>query len=208
MLPPSVVGGPGPGPWWDQAPASSRGDSMYTTSPGTQDGVQSGTAVRGPAKGRRATASNLDTLLDRGFGRRVRMLLSFQRPSHLFGKGVPSYRARPRQPNRLLRSEPVSIAPDRGGVEALRTERSRRRQSASDQAIPVPSRWYRREPYASTWTVTVRVRGRSSKSISTTCCQVPSANSPPMIGTATDGPMIAARMWAWALSSWLSRLCS
>jgi hypothetical protein len=34
----------------------------------------------------RATASNLDTLLDRGFGRRVRMLLSFQRPSHPFRK--------------------------------------------------------------------------------------------------------------------------
>ena len=40
----------------------------------------------------RATASNLDTLLDRGIGRSVRMLLSFQRPSHLFGKGAPSDR--------------------------------------------------------------------------------------------------------------------
>jgi hypothetical protein len=38
--------------------------------------------------GVRATASNLDTLLDRGFGRRVRMLLSFQRPSHPFRKVV------------------------------------------------------------------------------------------------------------------------
>ena len=35
---------------------------------------------------KRATASNLDTLLDRGIGRRVRMLLSFQRPSHPFRK--------------------------------------------------------------------------------------------------------------------------
>jgi hypothetical protein len=35
----------------------------------------------------RATASNLDTHLDRGVGRRVRMLLSFQRPSHHFWKG-------------------------------------------------------------------------------------------------------------------------
>jgi hypothetical protein len=35
----------------------------------------------------RATASNLDTLLDRGVGRRVRMLLSFQRPSHRSRKG-------------------------------------------------------------------------------------------------------------------------
>jgi len=36
----------------------------------------------------RATASNLDTLLDRGVDRVVRMLLSFQRPSHLFGRGL------------------------------------------------------------------------------------------------------------------------
>jgi len=62
---------------------------MYTTDPGTQDGVfnlaPSSRSAKDPA-----TASNLDTHLDRGFGRRVRMLLSFQRPSHLFGKGVPS----------------------------------------------------------------------------------------------------------------------
>jgi hypothetical protein len=36
----------------------------------------------------RATASNLDTHLDRGIGRKVRMLLSFQRPSHLFRKVI------------------------------------------------------------------------------------------------------------------------
>ena len=43
------------------------------------------------AKRTKATAaSNLDTLLGRGIGREVRMLLSFQRPSHLFKKGVPS----------------------------------------------------------------------------------------------------------------------
>jgi hypothetical protein len=43
-----------------------------------------------PTDGPAATASNLDTLLDRGVGREVRMLLSFQRPSHLFEKVVPS----------------------------------------------------------------------------------------------------------------------
>ena len=43
------------------------------------------------AKRTKATAaSNLDTLLGRGIGREVRMLLSFQRPSHLFKKGIPS----------------------------------------------------------------------------------------------------------------------
>jgi len=76
-------------PWWDQAPASTRGDPMYTTDPGTQDGVsiwhrRQSLAREGPVD---ATASNLDTHLDRGVGRRVRMLLSFQRPSHLFERG-------------------------------------------------------------------------------------------------------------------------
>jgi len=85
------VAGPGPVRWWDQAPASTRGDPMYTTDPGTQDGVFNlAPSSRGPRRTGRATASNLDTHLDRGFGRRVRMLLSFQRPSHLFGKGIPS----------------------------------------------------------------------------------------------------------------------
>ena len=65
---------------------------MYTTDPGTQDGVsiwhrRRSLAREGPVD---ATASNLDTHLDRGVGRSVRMLLSFQRPSHLFGKGLPS----------------------------------------------------------------------------------------------------------------------
>ena len=65
---------------------------MYTTDPGTQDGVfnLAPSSTTGPRGAGRATASNLDTLLDRGVGRRVRMLLSFQRPSHLFRKGNPS----------------------------------------------------------------------------------------------------------------------
>jgi hypothetical protein len=48
------------------------------------------------AKRTKATAaSNLDTLLGRGIDRRVRMLLSFQRPSHLSEKGLPSRGAHP-----------------------------------------------------------------------------------------------------------------
>jgi hypothetical protein len=59
---------------------------MYTVGSGTQDGVNSGTAAELlPRESLWATASNLDTLLDRLIGRRVRMLLSFQRPPHLFG---------------------------------------------------------------------------------------------------------------------------
>jgi hypothetical protein len=64
--------------------------------------------LAGPRRTGRATASNLDTHLDRGFGRRVRMLLSFQRPSHLFGKGSFPGRVRGRFRSR---SGPVSIAP-------------------------------------------------------------------------------------------------
>ena len=48
-------------------------------------------------------------------------------------------------------------------------------------------------PHDTTWTVTVRRRGRSSKSISTTCCQVPSASRPSTIGIVSDGPITAAR---------------
>ncbi len=59
-----------------------------------------------------------------------------------------------------------------------------------------------------TWTITVRSRGRSSKSISTSCCQVPSARRPSITGTCSEGPISVARWWACELVSWLSRLCS
>ena len=49
------------------------------------------------------------------------------------------------------------------------------------------------DPYDSTWTVTFRRRGRSSKSISTTCCQIPSASAPSRSGIVFDGPITAAR---------------
>jgi hypothetical protein len=67
-----------------------------------QDGVNLGTVVLNGSdqEPTRATASNLDTLLDRGVGRRVRMLLSFQRPSHPFKKVIPPQTAHP-GPNRV-----------------------------------------------------------------------------------------------------------
>jgi hypothetical protein len=58
-----------------------------------------------------------------------------------------------------------------------------------------------------TCTVTVRLRGRSSKSSSTSCCQVPSESWPSRTGIVSEGPIRAARRWAWALVSWLRRLC-
>ena len=74
-----------------------------------------------------------------------------------------------------------------------------------------PGRPLRRCPaavQATTWTSTVRSRGRSSKSTRTSCCQVPSARRPPLTGTTSEGPITEARWWAWELVSWLSRLCS
>ena len=59
-----------------------------------------------------------------------------------------------------------------------------------------------------TCTTTVRSRGRSSKSIRTSCCQVPSARRPPISGTCSEAPISEARWWACELVSWLRRLCS
>ena len=73
-------------------------------------------------------ASNLDTLLGRGNDREVRMLLSFQRPSHLFKKGFPS-QGRIQEPSGS-RSGPVSIAPKSRAVEA-----SQFRRAATDPAL-------------------------------------------------------------------------
>jgi hypothetical protein len=61
--------------------------------------------------------------------------------------------------------------------------------------------------YDSTDTATTRSRGRSSKSIKTTCCHVPSPSSPRTTGTDSDGPITAARRCACALVSWLRTLC-
>jgi hypothetical protein len=94
-----------------------------------------------------------------------------------------------------------------GNYSAESVSRKPRRESTSYRPTE-HSRPGLRPLYASTWTVTTRLRGRSSKSIRTICCQVPSASSPPTTGIVSDGPMIAARRWAWELVSWLRRLCS
>ena len=51
------------------------------------------------------------------------------------------------------------------------------------------------------WTTTLRLRGRSSKSMHTTFCQTPSWSSPRWNGIVTEGPMSAARTWLWPLVS-------
>jgi hypothetical protein len=125
------------------------------------------------------------------FGRRVRMLLSFQRPSHLFGRGI------------LLGGAPGSEARPRGGPTSIALAAGRFGRATKPAAGRA-----RRTSQDTTWTVIVRSRGRSSKSISTSCCHVPSVIRPPTTGIVADGPISAARRCACELESWLSRLCA
>ena len=102
-------------------------DPMYTNGPGTHDGVSIWHRRSRPVRAGRATASNLDTHLDRGVGRSVRMLLSFQRPSHLFGRGfLPG--ARPK-------SCPI---PERTGEYSARTPMRRDAAALDDRHRPAP----------------------------------------------------------------------
>jgi hypothetical protein len=135
------------------------------------------------------------------------MLLSFQRPPHLSRKVLPSqgyaldaagaFQGRTDEYSALRRAWANELISDRGAPG--------RRDGGS-----IAGRGVRRRPapHETICTVTVRVRGRSSKSIRTICCQVPRASEPSRRGTVTDGPITAARRWAWALESWLRRLWS
>ena len=96
-------------PWWNRtlAPLGASGlagggeSNVHKGLQGARRGQSWHRRLKRSHKGVvRATASNLDTLLDRGFGRRVRMLLSFQRPSHPFRK-VVLHKRRVRNPNRI-----------------------------------------------------------------------------------------------------------
>jgi hypothetical protein len=126
-----------------------------------------------------------------GRSRSVRMLLSFQRPWRLRSGGASSA---------VAHSEPFpsghwSVARPESRVQAPRRLPPARRGTVAVGA-----------GYASTCTWTSRRRGRSSKSISTSCCQVPSTSRPPTSGTLSDGPTNDARRCACALSSWLRTL--
>jgi len=128
-------------------------------------------------------------------------------------QGVVLLRGAPRTRNRFW-GGPVSIAPavpivsDFSG-DLRRGQPDRRGIVAANRAGRRPLvRWRSRASrYETTWTVTTRWRGRSSKSISTTCCQVPSPRRPSSNGIVSDGPIRAARRCAWAFESWLRMLC-
>ena len=82
---------PGPVPGGVRPLRPHQGARGTRRAPGRKTGSILAPSSEGPAKrivG--ATASNLDTPLDRRVDRDVRMLLSFQRPSHLFGRGFLS----------------------------------------------------------------------------------------------------------------------
>ena len=134
-------------------------------------------------------------------------------------EGASFPQARPRTDFRP-RSGPLSIAPNPGREAGPRKIfgpplqgpriRAQARLSAGSgpgragglgPVEPAGSRRSSPTSYETIWTVTVRLRGRSSKSIRTTCCQVPSASSPSTSGIVSDGPITAARRWAWALVS-------
>ena len=134
-IPPSMAGGPGPVPGGIRPLRPHEGIRCTPPGPGTHDGVsiwhrRRSLTLEGPVD---ATASNLDTLLDRGIGRRVRMLLSFQRPSHLWGRGfLPTAHPEPFR----FRSGPMSIAPRTANLGGLVAPNSLCHQSAPSGRAP------------------------------------------------------------------------
>ena len=168
---------------------------MYTTDPGTQDGVQSGTVVlAGPRRDRSSDG------VEPGHTPRPRVR---SKGAHAveFSKTVAPLREGDSFPGRVRecfrsRSGPMSIAPGsprregrarRGLRVAPRASRRRAAglaspgarpgdagRPASERAATAAPNAGRPNAYDRTCTVTVRRRGRSSKSIRTICCQVPS----------------------------------
>ena len=111
-----------------------------------------------------------------------------------------------RRPDRADFSGDLDGANNRRGIVAgVRAER--RPPSSSPRLERCLEREATGRSYETTWTVTTRWRGRSSKSISTTCCHVPSARAPSSSGIVSEGPITAARRCAWAFESWLRALC-
>ncbi len=74
-------------PWWDLALAPLAGGPMYTWAPDARRGQSWHRRPSNPARGRSFDGVEPGHTLRSGFDRRVRMLLSFQRPSHRFGRG-------------------------------------------------------------------------------------------------------------------------
>jgi hypothetical protein len=123
-LPPGAGGRTRACPWWDQAPASSRGDPMYTTGPGTQDGVELGTVAETPRRGRSSDG------VEPGHTSRPR---GRSKSAHAveFSKTVAPLREGGSFPGRVRnrvrsRSGPMSIAPESRRWEGLARGRSAR----------------------------------------------------------------------------------
>jgi len=163
---------------------------MYTEGSGAQDGVNSGTAVRSaPQRGASERRRRTWTHLSAGVRPKSVHAVEFSKTvAPLLEGNPPQGRARILEP---ARGGPTSIAPETDLVA---------------NAMSRPWGALVRVDQDRTWTTIVRSRGRSSKSMRTTCCQVPRASRPSTIGIVSDGPITAARRWAWELESWLSRL--
>jgi len=86
----------------------------------------------------------------------------------------------------VSRAEPV-IGALPGSRRRLTGRAVRRGKGARRRAGPAA--------YETTCTCTSRRRGRSSKSIRTSCCQVPRTRRPATSGTVSDGPTSEARRW-------------
>jgi len=99
-----------------------------------------------------------------------------------------------------LRSAPRPDRPILGQTAEYSARIRRRRLDFDLEAGPAPGGCSAADQHRRS-TSTVRSRGRSSKSSSTICCQVPSPRRPPITGIDTDGPITAARRCACALVS-------
>src|ERR1700733_4209071 len=100
-------------------------------------GFQSGTADRRPTKDRSSDGVEPGHTPRPRVGRRVRMLLSFQRPSHLSGKGIPSPGASRTDPIPERTDEYSARAAPLGGLEAL-AALSHRSASSGVPGSPAP----------------------------------------------------------------------
>ena len=156
-----------------------------------QDGVNLGTvasAQNSERSPRRGTASNLDTQ-------------SRSRVRSMSVHAVEfSKTAAPPREDRSLRSAPRPDKPILGQTAEYSARIRSRGLDLLSKTGPAPG-GRSAVDQDRTSTSTVRSRGRSSKSSSTICCQVPSARRPPITGIDSDGPITAARRCACALVS-------
>jgi hypothetical protein len=177
VLGPSLVG-PDPCTHTPQAKPSV-GAQVHSRASGVQDGVNLGTAVRANPEGFRSSdgvePGHTPRPRNRSKGAHA---VEFSKTVAPLQEGIPPQTARP-EPVNGSRGGPTSIALE----IALNTE------------FALPGRTERRSADAqlTTWTATVRCRGRSSKSIRTICCQVPSVRRPSTNGIDSEGPISAAR---------------